>query len=99
MSNQTKNKIYEGDIGTIIRLNCGTDISEGTVFNIKVRQSNDTELTWVGELDHTDSNYMRYITVEGDLIKGSYKIQAYIETPSWKGRGETTILKVFPKYS
>ena len=95
-----KQKIYEGDIGTCIRVDCGTDVSNGTIFQIKGKISGrPEEITWNAERDPDDPNFIRYFTQEGDLVKGTYKIQSYVQTATWRGRGNVTSFKVYEHYT
>jgi hypothetical protein len=87
-------KIYVGDIGTDIRLDCGSDISTATETNIEVLKPDGSTETWTGTI--VDDNFISHITVDGDLdMKGSYKVQAAVTMPAWEGRGETTSFIVY----
>ena len=87
------NKIYIGDIGTLITLDTNENISTATVTNIKVRKGDGTISTWTGSLSGTDS--VQYTIVADDLnCAGTYKVQAYIEMPDWSGSGETAEFRV-----
>lgn len=87
-------KLYVGDIGTEIVLDCGVDVSSATVRKILVRKPNsDAAIEWAALAEGT--NKIKYVVVDGDLdVAGIYYLQAYIEMPTWKGRGETANLTV-----
>ena len=54
------NKVYVEDAGTVVLLNTGTDLTEATVTNIKVKKPDGSEHTWVGTIHET--KYVKYIT-------------------------------------
>lgn len=88
-----KNKVYVGDYGTEIILDTLTDISTATKASIKVRRPNGSAVEWVGTVFETTK--VRYVTQPGDLgVKGDHLLQAYVEMPTWNGRGETVELEV-----
>ena len=90
-------KIYIGDVGTIIRVDAGQDISTATTLDIKYRKPDGTEATWTGVLDGT--NFVRYTTIAGDLDQtGGWQIQLVIALPGWSGCGETTGFTVYEKW-
>lgn len=46
---------------------------------------------------HDGINAIKYVTVDGDLdAPGTWKLQAYVEMPGWKGFGEVATLVVSP---
>lgn len=92
------NKIYVGDIGTVITLNTNETISTATATDIKVRKGDGTITTWVGSLSGTDS--VTYTVVDGDLsCQGIYKVQAYVVTPGWSCLGETAEFQVYAAFN
>lgn len=85
--------VFVGDIGTEIILDCGTDISTGTLFHIEARKPNGTKVTWTAALDGTRK--IKYAVQSGDLnLPGNWALQAYVELPDWSGRGEIATLQV-----
>ena len=71
--------IYMGDIGTLLRVDCGEDISSGASFEIKYRKPDALKTTgsWVGTLSGTD--IVQYAIQDGDLdVKGTWRVQAEI---------------------
>lgn len=88
------NKIYVGDIGTVITLDTNETISNATTTDIKVKKGDGTVTTWSGSLSGTDS--VEYTVIDGDLsCSGVYKIQAYVVMPDWSGLGETAEFTVY----
>ena len=91
------NKVYVGDIGTVITLDTNETISSATTTDIKVRKGDGTIVTWAGTLSGSDS--VEYIIVDGDLsCSGIYKLQAYIVMSGWSGSGETTEFRVYAAF-
>ena len=88
------NKIYVGDIGTVITLDTNETISSATTTDIKVKKGDGTTATWTGSLSGSDS--VEYTIVDGDLsCSGIYKVQAYVVMPGWSGLGETAEFTVW----
>ena len=89
-------KIYKNDIGTKIILDAGCDISAATVLKMMYSKPGAKRVKgeWVASAEGTDSVY--YVTQANDLnVSGNWQIQLYIETPTWKGYGETVNFKVY----
>jgi hypothetical protein len=85
------------DIGTIILLDCGVSIVDATVTNILVEKPDGKELTWIGSI--YDENFVKYTIKANDWdLNGTWKYQAYVETPNWKGKGETVTQIVHKKF-
>ena len=88
-------QIFVGDTGTIIKLDCGMDISTATVHNIVVRKPNGTKVTWAGTVNGTST--ILYVTQAGDLdIAGTWHFQAFVTMPGWTGTGEIATMDVSP---
>lgn len=87
-------KVYVGDTGTEIALDCGVDVSSATVRKILVKKPGATSaIEWAAVADGT--NGIKRVAVVGDLdVAGTYYLQAYIEMPGWSGRGEMATLEV-----
>lgn len=91
------NKMYVGDIGTVITLDTNETISSATTTNIEVRKGDGTITTWTGSLSGTDS--VTYTTVDGDFsCSGIYKVQAYVVMSGWSGLGETAEFQVYAAF-
>ena len=91
-------QIYQGDIGTVFLIDTKSNISTGTVFQLKIKKPSGTEVIWTGELSGTTK--VQYTTVAGDLNEsGLYKLQVYVEIPSWRGRGKTAEFTVYKAFA
>ena len=88
------NKVYAGDVGTEIILNCGSDISGATATLIKAKKPDGTTVNWTAAV--YNSNYLRYVTEAGDLDQaGRFYLQASLTLGGWSGLGETAVLMVY----
>jgi hypothetical protein len=88
------NKIYVGDIGTVITLDTNETISSATTTDIEVKKGDGTTATWTGSLSGSDS--VEYTVVSGDFsCSGVYKVQAYVVMTDWSGLGETAEFQVY----
>lgn len=88
--------VFVGDIGTEIVLDCGQTITGATKLEIVARRPDGTNVTWTASADTTTA--IKYATQANDLNQaGDWKLQAYIETASWKGRGAIVTLTVSDK--
>ena len=91
-------QVFVGDIGTIIYLETGVDLSAATTLNIRVRKradgSHNKHLeTWEGEVYNTTQ--IKYTIVDGDLdVAGVYSLQAYAVLADWEGHGDEVELYV-----
>ena len=91
-------KIYINDTGTVISLNCGSDVSDALEAKILVKKPDNSEHEWIAEVKN--SQYVEYSILAGDLDQsGEYFLQSFIKTPAWEGRGQTTVLDVFNHFS
>ena len=85
---------YLNDIGTLIDLDTGEDISSATVQRIKYRKPSGATGYWVGVIG-TDTTSVEYTTIDGDLDEiGTWTTQVYIEMPTWKGHSTMITFKV-----
>ena len=82
-----------GAIGASIIIDCDADISSATLRQIKVRRPDGSKTTWPAVADGDTA--IKYVTLAGDIDQaGVWKLQPYIEMPSWQGRGTTVSLSV-----
>jgi len=87
------NVLYYLDEGVKIILNVGVDISDSTVHKIKFKRPNRTSGYWDAKRESSTS--ISYVIQENDLnYVGIWKLQAYVETPSWKLHGKEASLQV-----
>lgn len=91
------NKSYNGDVGTVVMVNCGFDISSATAKKLYVKKPDGKEVVWTPTI--YNSMYLKYTIAPGDIDQsGEYYLQAYIEISSWKGRGETALFSIYGNY-
>lgn len=94
-------KVYVGDIGTVIILECGISLSPATALAIEVLKPDLTTIEWMAtkHTGETDTS-LKYVTQEGDLDQsGTWELQAKVILPEWTGLGNTTKMKVYDKWS
>lgn len=91
------NKVFVGDTGTLIILNCGQDVSAATSRTIEVRKPNGSVVSWSAQLSGLDS--LSYLsTVNTFTMPGRWRLQAKVTMPNGVWLGETVILDVFPAF-
>ena len=86
---------YKPDIGTVISLNTGVDISTGTLFSIEVKKPSTTTVSWAGVLG-ADHYSVEHTIIVGDFTEaGTYTLQAKVTTPLgvWYGNSVTLVVK------
>lgn len=80
-------KVYVGDVGTVIEIDMQENISSATGYKLKVRKPDGTLVDWAPSIYGT--NYLRYTIVTNDLnMAGTYTIQPYMTIGTWTGRGD-----------
>ncbi len=91
-------KVYVGDTGTVITLDCGQDISSATARAILVRKPDGTTTSWTATVSGTDS--ISYTTLAGTFDQdGVWKLQALVTLPSGVRKGETANLPVYAAFN
>ena len=94
-------KIYKAAIGLVIDIDCKTNISTATVYEMHVEKPSGTTATWTAGLHPTNNNYMRFTTTLATHLDeaGTYYINPYVEMPTpFEGSGDTTRLEVYEEY-
>ena len=92
------NKVYLGDIGTILRLDTNVDLTDVLVTKIKAMKPDGTTVVEYDAEVHGTTE-VQYIFALGDIDQtGVWLVQAYIEINDWKGLGETAEFTVYPAY-
>ncbi len=92
------NKVYVGDVGTKITLDCTTDVSAATTLTIEVLKPDGTSISWVAGKEANNTS-ISYTTKANDLdIPGVWRMQASVDSPLWVGLGETAKLRVHRVY-
>ncbi len=90
-------KVYVGDTGTSIILDCGQDISAATTRTIEVCKPNGTKLSWTATASGTTA--LQYVTLADTLdAAGRWKLQAKVVLPSGAWLGETAELQVYAAF-
>jgi hypothetical protein len=86
--------IFKDAIGLKIIFDVEIDISTSTVRTIKYRRPSGTTGSWAGVLE-ADNRSISRTTIAGDLDEsGTWKFQAYVETPSWSLNGSIAKLNI-----
>lgn len=92
------NKVYVGDAGTIITLDCGTDISSATARSIEVKKPDGSTTSWAASASGTTA--LQFTTVAGTFDQaGTWKLQAKVTIGTGVWRGATVALPVYAAYA
>lgn len=78
--------MFEGDQGTELVLDCGTDISTASGLKIIARRPDGLRVEWLAVLDGTNS--VMYVIQPGELKVGCWQFQSYVEMGGGKWYGE-----------
>jgi hypothetical protein len=91
-------KVYIGDVGTIIDVDCGETISTATGYKFYVKKPDGSEAEWTATIQGTTA--LKHTAISGDFnVAGTYYIQPYMTLGSWTGRGNTVELIVYRTYA
>lgn len=91
-------KIYKDDIGTVIKVDCGTDLTGATAMKIKVKKPDGTKVEWSASI--VEVQKLAYTIVSGDLDQdGTYYLNASLTLNGWSGLGETASFVVYDPYN
>lgn len=84
-------KMYKGDVGTLLLVNTGMDLTNATLCGIKVKKPDGSSELWVGSpYGRAVDGIIMYVVREGDLDQsGIYCANAYVETDIGKWTGDT----------
>ena len=89
----TTDKVYVGDTGTAVILDCGQDISDASARSIKVRKPDRTLVTWAASASGTTA--ISYTSLAATFDQpGTYRLQAEVTLPAGKWLGATVLLDV-----
>lgn len=92
-------KVYQDAVGTVIRINMGTDVSAATAVKYEVMKPNGAEEEWTAALDGDDEECIVYTVVATDLDQvGEYLIQPKLTFATWVGLCDTVRLVVHPAW-
>lgn len=93
----TGNKVYVGDTGTEVLVDCGQDVSAGSLFQLSVTRPDGSSATWTAALQGT--NFVRFLSLAGTFDQpGLWKLQALVTLPSGVWRGETAQFLVYSNF-
>lgn len=91
------NKVYVGDTGTQIVLDCGQDVSAATLRSIEVQKPDGTVVSWPAVASGTDA--LAYTSLAGTFDQvGKWRLQAKVTLPSGVWRGATVQLAVYAAF-
>jgi hypothetical protein len=89
-------KVYVGDVGTVVDVDCGESLVAATGQVLKVRKPNGTEVSWTASIS---TNSLRHTTIAGDFdLVGTYFIQPYLTITGWTGHGKTVSFEVYSRF-
>ena len=92
-------KLYVDDEGTVFEVDVGTDVSGASTTDLKVRKPDGTRVSWTGAVNGVTNTQIDYTIVTDDLDQsGTYRLQSYVVTPTWTGRGETAEFVVYAAF-
>ena len=87
-------KTYVGDTGTVIILDCGSDITASTVRTIEAQRPDLTTVSWPASI--VAPNSISFTTLVGSLnAAGKWKLQARVTLPTGEWRGGTASFVVY----
>lgn len=90
-------KVYVGDIGTIIEVDCGENISAATGQKFMVKKPDGTQVDWTASIYGTTK--LRHTTIAGDLsCAGKYYINPYMTLSTWTGKGKTVEFEICDQF-
>jgi hypothetical protein len=95
-------KRYTNEIGVVIRLNTGIDLTGATNPIIKVLRPDGSSVTWTATIVSINSSnsYVQYTTQSGDLnLPGLYRVQPFVNFSNWIGPGETASFEVYSPFN
>ena len=90
-------KHYKREVGTVVTLDCGVDVSAGTTLEIEVEKPDGTLDTWTGAVDGTTG--VKYTLTSSDFDQtGLYKMQAHVTAANGEWFGETVEIYVYDDF-
>jgi hypothetical protein len=90
---------YQGNAGTIITVDCASDVSAAITAYLRVTKPSGRREYWPASVVSVNSvpNFLRYTTVVGDLDEaGHYEIQPYVVLPGFKGYCDAARFEIKP---
>lgn len=90
------NKVYVGDVGTVVVLDCGQNVSAAISRSVDVRRPDGSSTNWPASASGT--NAIQVTIGAGELaVAGAWRLQANVEMPTGTWRGATVVLRVYPR--
>jgi len=90
-------KVYVGDIGTIIEVDCGETLLLTTNATLEIEKPGGIRVSKPATV--FDSTKLRCTMVAGDFDRpGTYLIQPKMTISGWIGRGETVSVQVYSAF-
>lgn len=90
-------KTYIGNVGTVVRLDVGQDITAATLLQIEALKPDDTVVTWAGTA--RDTTKVEHIVAAGELnMAGDWYLQVKVWFGSNFWYGESARLKVYERF-
>lgn len=88
-------KFYVGDVGTELLVDVCVDVTDATAVRIYVMKPGaTTEVQWTAVV--YEQHYLRHVCAAGDLsVAGTFKVQAWVQTPSGSWRGDVGTFRVY----
>lgn len=92
-------KNYQNDVGTLLRVDVGADITDATTTTLYVTKPDGETVEWAGSV--SDCNKEIWYTIQaGDWDQaGEYLLQAFVTTPAWSGRGDTVAFQIYEAFN
>ena len=95
----TIDRVYVGEVGKIIDIDMGVDISLASAYELRVRKPDGSEVIWAPAI-LSGGQILEYVTETGDLdIAGDWIIQPWLEIGIWIGYGDPVNLTVYSIFS
>jgi hypothetical protein len=89
-------KVYAGDLGTRVILDCGQDISAATARSIEVQKPNGSTASWTAIAEGTNSIKFDTVANSSFDVPGTWRLQSKIAIGGAVWRGTTVTLTVYP---
>jgi len=91
--------IHVGDVGTVIELDTGADISTATTVGIKYKKPDNSTGEWTGSVSTIDGvqSGVSYTLQSGDIDQcGLWIMHAHVIMPTWQGHGGRVGVTIYP---
>jgi hypothetical protein len=89
-------KFFVGDVGTLIKVDVGQDVTGATNTTLKVEKPDGTLVSWTATVN---GQYLEYTVIAGDFDQaGRHYLQAALTFSGWTGLGETTTFILYDPF-